>query len=164
MEISFIRKFILSELPDLAISTSVVDSRYYLYCKDGSVIRVQSRNGGYEIEKKTNVDGIKNESKRISITEDEYLELSKFSNYKIVRQTVVYKNLPNYKIRVYEDRFKGLIRAEVFFRSIADLQNYAPLSWLGKEISKSPLAKDESLLNLGKSKFNEILGSYLKDD
>lgn len=164
METSFVRKFILKELPSFPKVSSTVDSRHYLYCQDGSVIRVQSRNGEYEIEKKKDVDGIKKESQRIIISEDEYLTLSKFSTLKIVRETVLYKNFPNYKVRVYKERFEGLLRAEVAFSNMSDLQDYIPSSWLGKEISKTPLATDESLLGLSKNEFKKILESCLMDD
>lgn len=162
METSFVRKFILKELPALPKISSELNSRYYLYCKGGSVIRVQSRNGEYEIEKKKDIDGIKKESQRISIDEEEFKLLSKFSKFTILRETLQYKNLPNYKIRVYKGQFKGLLRVEVSFKSLLDLNNYAPLSWFGSEISKTPLAKDESLLGLSNSEFHEHLQAFLK--
>lgn len=161
METSFTRKFILKELPPFTKSSSSLDSRFYLYSQVGTVIRVQSKNGAYEIERKIDLDGIKKISQRIAISDAEFLELGKLCPLTIVRETITYTDLPNYKFRVYKERFEGLLRAEVSFSSLEDLQNYVPASWLGSDISLSPLAKDESLLNLTDSEFKKNLSTYL---
>src|SRR5690606_5063824 len=114
-------------------------------------------NNEFEIERKRDIDGIKKESQRISITQEEFIRLGELTNLKVVRETIVYEKYPHIKIRVYKENFDGLIRAEINFKNIDETKEYKPESWIGTEITNTPLAKDESLLILSNEEFQEKL-------
>jgi hypothetical protein len=50
------RKYLVTQLPAIAHLTPRHNERYYLYLGPASVIRIQSKNDAYELEKKVDVD------------------------------------------------------------------------------------------------------------
>ena len=63
-------------------------------------------------------------------------------------------------IKKYYGRYLGLYRVEVTFNSIDEEKAYVKESWMGKEITDSPLAFDKYLSKLSEDEFIKELKKY----
>ena len=66
-------------------------------------------------------------------------------------------------IKKYLDQYDGLIRAEVKFNSIDEMNSYKIESWMGAEITNSPLAFDKYLSKLSEQEFLLELNKYIRN-
>ena len=64
-------------------------------------------------------------------------------------------------IKKYLGQYKGLIRVEVKFHSLDEMNNYRRESWMETEITNSPLAFDKYLRRLSKQEFLLELNKYI---
>lgn len=62
----------------------------------------------------------------------------------------------------YLGKYKGLYRVEVTFTSITEQNEYIKESWMGEQITYSPLAFDKDLSKLSDNEFQKELKKYLK--
>lgn len=157
MNKTYTRKFLIKNLPDIEVTKEIKNKRYYLYAQNSTVIRVQSEDNLYEIERKKDENHLKKESFKIQITRDEYEKLSIFAKYIIERKTIMYSSYPQLKVRIYEGKYKGLMRAEINFLSENEAKAFIPYDWLDKEITDLPIGKDITLLRLSPAKFADYL-------
>lgn len=155
------RKFLAKQPPNLTGVTLQREHRFYLYRKSGVVVRVQSCGETFELEKKVNKTMHVRESEKIILTKDEFETIQKFIKEEIQRDSYIISERPKILIRTYHGVFEGLVRVEVSFSSAEEAQRYTPLDWMGKEISDTPLAFDETLLNLTSQEFRDLLRSLL---
>ena len=151
------RKFLVKQIPDLTDRDHWILNRFYLYRKNGIIIRVQSNGDMFEIERKSDKTDLIRESEKIVITKEEFETIGKKSSDHIVRDSYLIDNDPHIVIHVYHGRFEGLVRAEVEFQSIQQAKQFIAFQWMGKEITSSPLAKDERLLNLTDNNLKKLL-------
>lgn len=156
------RKYLAAKLPDLSSLSPRHDERYYLYLGPKSVIRVQSKNDQYELEKKTDVDNQIREESMIELSKDEFDVLTKLAKHHATRDSFKVSDEPNIVLRIYKDRYQGLNRCEVSFKTTQDAQAFVPPSWFGEEITDSPLAKELTLLSLTEQQFSDLLVQYTK--
>lgn len=151
------REFLVKAIPKLTVIKEEENHRYYIYIKNGVVIRVQRKNANFELERKENVSNHVGESTKIIITEDEYLKLKSFSQKEVIRTSYRYLEIPELTIRIYRGNFSGLIRAEIYFKNINDANNFVPYPWLDKEITGTPLSQDSGILSMTEDQFKESL-------
>lgn len=147
----------VKQLPDLTGKEHSVQSRFYLYRKNGIVIRVQSSGNIFELERKVSKTALIRENEKIAITKDEFEAIDKTVTENIIRDSYLISEAPNIVLRMYHGKFEGLIRAEVEFQSVEEANRYTLLEWMGKEITNTPLAKDQTLLDLTDSDFRKLL-------
>lgn len=157
MTTSITRKFLVKSLPTEVIKEKVENERFYLYLDKNVIIRVQSKGNVFELERKRDVSNLIRESNKIKITREEFDKLKHFASFKVVRTTVTYEGYPNLVVRVYDGNYKGLIRAEVRFASLDEAHKFTPFSWLGRDITDTPLSKDSGLLMLTHDEFSKLL-------
>lgn len=152
------RKFLVKDRPDVSKLPRTSYSRYYLFISSGLVIRVQDVGGEYELERKFDKSDLIRESQKMSITKEEFDELSKIAKKHILRDSyVISEKQPNIVLRIYHGEYEGFARSEVTFGSVEEAENFIPLSWFDKEITNSPLAKDGTLLNLSTEEFKSLI-------
>lgn len=173
------RKFIVDlnnpVLKDILLNKPYkLENRYYLFRANGIELRFTSvlpTNGEiyYDFDRLQVIDdSLANRSKeRIKITKGEFDNLLnllslKNSNIKpIVRKSYLISQNPQLEIKVYQNEFEGLIRAEVEFSTIEESNSYQPLSWFGKELTNSQIGNDVKLPDLSPDNFKKILNSFL---
>lgn len=143
-------------MPPLSGIPSFSQERHYLYRKNGVVIRMQTNGDAFELERKSNVSPLVRDSEKISITKEEFDALTKIASGIIIRDTYEL-HTPPVNIRIYHGVFKGLVRAEVSFASLSKAEAFIPYPWLSREITRTPLAQDETLLTLSKEQFQAFL-------
>ncbi|OGK54285.1 hypothetical protein A3B56_01665 [Candidatus Roizmanbacteria bacterium RIFCSPLOWO2_01_FULL_45_11] len=151
------RKFLVKDIPDLSHQKAIQNNRFYLFISEGLVIRVQNNGDTYEIERKVDISELIREKHKIEISKEEFEALSNLTNKNISRDSYLISEKPRVTLKIYHNNFEGLVRAEVSFDSIEEAQNFKPLDWFNKEITNSPLAKDETLSNLSIEEFRKLL-------
>lgn len=151
------RKFLVKQLPDLIGKEHWNQSRFYLYRKNGIVIRFQSSGDTFELERKVSKTDLVRESEKISITKEEFEAISKITTDHVIRDSYVMNETPRIVLRIYHGQFERLVRAEIAFQSIEEANRFIPLPWMGKEITSTPLAKDETLLDLANNEIQKLL-------
>lgn len=159
------RKFLVKELPDLSDIKPVRYERYYLN-KDGpSVERIQKKGDRYEFESKKTISPLEHDKQKRYINQDEFEHLRKGKEADgIVRDGYMLSTNPEVSIKIYHDRFEGFVRAEVEFSSKEAAEAYVPESWMGAEITTSPLGADARLLHLTKDEFLSLLQRAQSDE
>jgi len=151
------RKFLVKHVPDITGKNHWVLHRFYIYRKNGIVIRVQSNGDMFELERKSGTSDLIRNSEKIVITKEEFESIGKIAQDFITRDSYLISDDFHIVLHVYHGRFEGLVRVEVEFQSIEQAKKFIPFQWMGNEITSSPLAKDEMLLDLTDDKFRKLL-------
>lgn len=155
------RKFLLTSLPDLDGYSKETWERFYLYRKDGTNLRIQKVNNRYELERISNSSGFTRIRNVIQISEDEFYLLRSLTKEVVKREVFVKLGNPTVWVMVYHDRFEGFGRIEVQFKNNKEASDFVPWEWLGKELTGLPLEKEDTMLDLTKEKFQELLTQNL---
>ena len=151
------RKFLVKNMPDLSGIIPVRYERYYLKRDGGVEERIQKKNDKYEYEFKKEVSGLERTVDKKSITESEFNDLKNKAEGNLIRDSYQVSLRPNISIKIYHGRFDGLIRAEVEFDSLDSAKDYIPETWMGEEITDSPLGRDSRLLGLSEQEFKSLI-------
>ena len=149
------RRYIINSLDGLNLSEPIRYERYYI----DDNLRIQKKDNIYQKEK---LDNDNNIIAKIDISENEFLKLKEKSYSEIIRDSYVLLNKNNISIKKYLGKYKGLFRVEVKFDSIDDMNNYNKETWMGEEITNSPLAFDKYLSKLSDSDFKKKKKKYIK--
>lgn len=149
------RRFIIQSLDNININSPIRYERYYI----NDNLRIQSKNKMLEKEilDKDNII-----ISKINITEEEFNKLKKEAYSKIIRDSYLYLDDDRISIKKYLDKYEGLIRVEVKFISIDEMNNYEPENWMEAEITDSPLAFDKYLSKLSGQEFLVELNKYIR--
>ncbi len=151
------RRFIIQSLNNVNINSPIRYERYYI----NDNLRIQSKNNMLEKEilDKDNII-----ISKINITEEEFNKLKKEAYSKIIRDSYLYLDDNRISIKKYLDKYEGLIRVEVKFNSIDEMNSYKIESWMEAEITNSPLAFDKYLSKLSEQEFLLELNKYIRSD
>lgn len=154
------RKF-LCNIPkpslDELIQNSVLETRYYISIDKiiGNELRItkRSKNNTFisatldKMELIDNVNCIVRKKSRIIIAETEFDLLAKFAfdlnNLKIERLHSKYEGA---EIKIYKDKFEGLIRAEFEFDSLEEASSFQIPTWVANEITNTKYGIDSELI------------------
>lgn len=149
------RRFIIQSLDKVNISTPIRYERYYI----NDNLRIQRKNNVLEKEilDKDNIV-----ISKTNISKKEFNKLKKEAYSKIIRDSYLYLDDDRISIKKYLDKYDGLIRVEVKFNSIDEMNNYKIESWMKVEITNSPLAFDKYLSKLSKQEFLFELNKYIR--
>lgn len=151
------RRFIIQSLDNININSPIRYERYYI----NDDLRIQSKNNMLEkeiLDKDNIIISKKN------ITEEEFNKLKKEAYSKIIRDSYLYLDDDRISIKKYLDKYEGLIRVEVKFNSINEMNSYKIESWMEAEITNSPLAFDKYLSKLSEQEFLLELNNYIRSD
>lgn len=149
------RRFIIQSLDKVNTNGPIRYERYYI----NDNLRIQSKNNVLEKEilDKDNVIIAKT-----NISEEEFNKLKKEAYSKIIRNSYLYLDDDRISIKKYLDKYEGLIRVEVKFNSIHEMNSYKIESWMESEITNSPLAFDKHLSKLSEQEFLLELNKYIR--
>lgn len=149
------KRFITSSLDNLNLSMPIRYERYYI----SDTLRIQKKGNTYEKE-------ILNENNTVTrkenISESEFLSLKENAYSKIIRDSYLYLDDKRVSIKKYLGDYQGLYRVEVTFTNMKEENSYQKETWMGQEITKSPLAFDKDLSKLSKEEFKKELKKYLE--
>lgn len=149
------KRFITSSLDNLNLSMPIRYERYYI----SDTLRIQKKGNTYEKE-------MLNENNTVilkeNISESEFLSLKEKAYSKIIRDSYLYLDDKRISIKKYFGDYQGLYRVEVTFTNMKEENLYQKETWMGQEITKSPLAFDKDLSKLSKEKFKKELKKYLE--
>lgn len=151
------RKFLVKIMPDISHIKPVHYERYFIFKDNETEIRIQKKDSKYELERKIIENNLSAKKYKIDLTEKEFEKFKEISSDSINRESYHISDNPNISLKIYQGRFKGLIRVEVEFLNQKDAYNFVPLLWFGPEITDSLLAKDSNLLDLTNNEFKNIL-------
>lgn len=85
----------------------------------------------------------------------------KIKNY-VIRDSYLYLDDNRISIKKYLNKYEGLIRVEVKFNSIDEMNSYNMEKWMEVEITNSPLAFDKYLSKLSEQEFLLELNKYIR--
>ena len=149
------KRFITSSLDNLNLSMPIRYERYYI----SDTLRIQKKGNTYEKE-------ILNENNTVTrkenISESEFLSLKENAYSKIIRDSYLYLDDKRVSIKKYLGDYQGLYRVEVTFTNKKEENSYQKETWMGQEITKSPLAFDKDLSKLSKEEFKKEFKKYLE--
>ncbi|NTW75986.1 MAG: hypothetical protein HGB34_03735 [Candidatus Moranbacteria bacterium] len=153
------RKFFIKEMPDISRLQPVRYERYVLGSADEQEeSRISKIGDRYYFERKRIISDIERTTDKREISQDEFEALKPGVGDAIVRDKyTLITGTDTVSIQVYHGRFEGLIRAEVEFGSEEEAKRFVPPSWMGKEMTGLPVARDASLRNIGEEEFKRIL-------
>lgn len=146
----FTKRFIIDSIENLELSKPIRYERYYI----NNELRIQKKDNKYE---KEILDKYNNVIEKVEISENEFCELKKKSYSKIIRNSYLYLKDSRVSIKEYLDKYEGLYRVEVKFKSEKEENEYVKECWMGKEITYSPLAFDKDLSKLSTEEFKKEL-------
>lgn len=148
------RRFIIQSLDNININNPIRYERYYI----NDNLRVQRKNDIFEKEILAANNVIITKAK---ISEEEFNKLKKEAYSKIVRDSYLYLEDNRISIKKYLDKYEGLIRVEVTFQSMDEMNSYKMENWMKAEITTSPLAFDKYLSKLSEQEFLLELNKYI---
>lgn len=149
------KRFIIDSIGDLNLSKPIRYERYYI----NDTLRVQKKDNKYQ---KEILDDYNNVMQKIDISEMEFLELKEDAYSEIIRDSYLFLEDERISIKKYLGKYSGLYRVEVTFNSVEEQNEYIKESWMGEEITNSPLAFDKYLSKLSDDEFKKELKKYLK--
>lgn len=155
------RKFLVKSLPDFGDQKSVWYERYYLERGNGVEKRIQKKGDKYEFEELNEISELTRNKVKKEITEAEFVRLKADAKESIIRESyLLADSIPEISVKIYHDKFEGLIRAEIEFDSEEEAINFKQPSWFGVEITNTPLGRDSRLLDLTTEEFSKLLKDY----
>lgn len=149
------KRYIIQSLNDLNLSKPIRYERYYI----NDHLRIQKKENTYQ---KEILDDNNVLVKKENIKEEEFIDLKKEAYQKIIRNSYLYLEDEKISIKEYLEKYEGLFRVEVKFNTKEEMDSYQKESWMGKEITLSPLAFDKDLSKLSRNEFVEELNKFLK--
>lgn len=149
------KRYIINSLDGLNLSNPIRYERYYI----NNRLRIQKKNNRYE---KEILDDNNIIIEKIDISKSEFLNLKEMAYSEIIRDSYLLLEDNRISIKKYLGRYLGLYRVEVNFNSLKEESEYIKASWMGQEITNSPLAFDKYLSKLSDVEFKEELKKYLK--
>lgn len=149
------RRFIIQSLNKVNVSSPIRYERYYI----NDNLRIQIKDNIFEKEILDEDNVI---IEKTTISEAEFNKLKKDAYSKIIRDSYFCLDDGRISIKKYLGKYKGLIRIEVKFNSIEEMNNYEKESWMGIEITNSLLAFDKDLSKLSEQEFLLELNKYIR--
>lgn len=151
------RKFLINKLPNLKGKTKEEFERYYFFRGNGIEIRIQRINITYEFERKVRKSKLGSRIYKFPISREEFEYFKPKNSDSIIRDNYKISVNLNVSVKIYHERFEGLVRVEVEFNTEKEANKFTPLDWMGREITNSPLGRDSRLLDLSDKEFNELI-------
>ncbi len=161
------RKYLITsaQLAQFVPETSafVLETRYYLFCKDDNELRFTKRgNDSFTLDR---MELLQNETdeffvrkkERININEVEFNALVKLVGKQKAVERLHFKFNDQVELKIYKGRHEGLIRVEVEFESLQAANVYKPDFEYLTEITNTSLGRDVLLARLVEKKLKTQL-------
>lgn len=150
----------MKEMPDVSGIVPLQYERYFLKRGSGVEERITRVNNVYRCEKKVEVSRLERTRELRDISKSEFEELAKSASEVIERERYDIATHPKIVIQVYKGRFAGLVRAEVEFATEAEAKAFAPLPWMGEEMTDLPIARDGKLLDVSPEELRIYIATH----
>lgn len=151
------RKFLVKKLPDLNNIKPINYERYFLSDDIEKQIRLQKKGDNCEIENKTKLNDKEYKKTKENISKERFIELSKECDRYIIRDSYLINEDPNVTIKIYKEKYEGLMRIEIEFNNIEEYNNFEIPEWLGNEITNTKIGLDAKLIKLDREEFLKVL-------
>ncbi|EKD24378.1 MAG: adenylate cyclase [uncultured bacterium] len=151
------RKFFVKEMTDLSGAQPLHYERYFLDRGNGKEVRISKINDSYIYEEKSELSELERTRDKKEITKEEFYKLKENASEGLIRDRYSFSSNPDIVIQVYHGRFEGLVCAEVEFDSAEAANAFSPLSWMGREMTGLPIARDARLIELSSEEFKKYL-------
>ena len=148
------RRYVVDSLNNLNLSNPIRYERFYI----NDNLRIQKKNNKLE---KEILDDSNKVIEKLEIEEELFIKLKQEAYCEIIRDSYLYLDDDRISIKKYFSKYEGLNRVEVNFSSIEEMNCYEKESWMGKEITNSPLAFDKYLSKLSEEEFKNELNKYI---
>lgn len=148
------RRYIVNSINNLKLTEPIRCERFYI----NDNLRIQKKNNKLE---KEILDDNNKVIEKLEIEEELFIKLKQEAYCEIIRDSFLYLDDDRISIKKYYGKYEGLNRVEVEFSSVEEMNCYEKESWMGKEITSSPLAFDKYLSKLSKEEFKNELKKYL---
>jgi len=147
------RKFLIASLPpDLdKFPKKEISQGYLAITPDGTEVRLREKGNKYYQTIKTAGGKIRGETE-IEITKEQFQSLWPMTEGKRVEKTryeIPYQN-SLIELDVYAGSLKGLLTAEVEFKTEKGSNEFTPPDWFGKEVTEDKRYKNQNLAIAGK--------------
>ncbi|MFC2164364.1 CYTH domain-containing protein [Acidobacteriota bacterium] len=142
------RKFVVHKLPpDLhKLTPKKIIQGYLSITEDGTEIRLRKLENAYFQTVKSG-QGLKRQEIEIELSESQFSLLWPLTKGKRVEKTrydIPYNNRI-IELDIYKGSLKGLVTAEVEFKSQADAEIFAPPAWMDQEVTQDDRYKNRNL-------------------
>lgn len=154
------RKFLLTKLPKSLSPAPIQYERYFLKITPSYEERVQKKGDVYQREKKIVLSDTTRKTEKTTLSKQEFDTLKKTASKAIIRESYAFLEDTRITIKIYRGDYEGLSRAEVEFLSEEEAKQFAPLEWMGQEITHTALARDARIIQLSKEEFQRLLNQY----
>jgi CYTH domain-containing protein len=145
------RKWLVADLPDLSeCKRAKIVQGYLAVAADATEVRLRKKSRRY-FETVKRGTGLRRKEREVTITRKQFDSLwpaTRGRRLEKVRYTLQWKT-KKIEVDVYEKGLKGLMVAEVEFKSRKDAAAFSPPEWLGKEVTRDKRYKN---VNLAKKK------------
>ena len=130
---------------DLSSFKSTHIIQYYISVDP--VIRIRRTDTAFYLTVKGKGE-IAREEFEMSVTEEQFIELSKRADFPPIDKTRYFIPLGNgltAELDIYYGKLSGLLTAEVEFDSLSDAEAFVPPLWFGRDVSSDSRYKNASL-------------------
>jgi len=154
------RKFLLINLPDLSKFKTTQIAQFYISTKSENEVRVRREDSfNFYIQAKSKGDLVRKESRPISITFEDYMDLEEFKYGRTLRK--IRYSIPYFQyiieVDIYLEELNGLKTAEIEFPSVEEAKAFKPLDWFGKEITEDKRYKNRNLVAISEDEIKKTL-------
>lgn len=147
------KRFMIDSIEGINLTSPIRYERYYI----NDNLRIQRKDNIFEKEILNEENDI---VEKVKILENEFNKLKDSAYCKIIRDSYLYLDDESVSVKKYLGKYEGLIRVEVKFNSIEEMNDYKKENWMGKEITNSLLAFDKDLSKLSEQEFLVELDKY----
>ena len=151
------RKFLVKNLPNLSGIIPVLYDKHFIQGGDVIEEAVQKRGGIFEYEKKVCLSRHECSIQRSAINEKEFDRLKTYALHVLSYESYTYDSYYETRIIIFKGLHAGLIRADVYFTTQEEADDYEIELWMGREVTSSPLGIDKLLVSLDHEQCAKIL-------
>jgi len=148
------KRYIVGSISNLNLSAPIRYERYYI----NNNLRAQRKGNIYQKEILSDDNTV---LEKQTLTPEEFSTLKAQAYSEIIRDSYLYLDNSRISIKKYYGKYEGLCRVEVSFDSVEEKNAFQKASWMGEEITSSPLAFDKDLSKLSAAEFEENMRKYL---
>ena len=146
------RKFLLTQMPDIALASTTCIRQGYISVSDDSVeVRLRQKGQAFFMTFKRG-KGLVREEAEIRIDEKDFNALWPLTQGRQVekqRSTALLDNGLTVEMDVFSEALEGLLLCEVEFSDEAAANAFTPPSWFGSDVTEDARYKNKSLAERG---------------
>ena len=151
------RKFLVVKVPKLGGIKKIPQERYFLQRSELVEEGLKRKGSIFEHEIKIMLSKHEKTREKVFVTKDVFENLKSKGTRVIERDSYSLSKKPLISLKKYKGTYHGLVLAEVEFDSLEEFENFTPLSWMGAEVTDTPLGRDARIVDLDREHFEKVL-------